>query len=60
MWKGSSQELCKVLLSEDGVVVLGQAAVRWLFIVMSFVVGISCGSVIVGQIEVITHPHPLH
>lgn len=40
-------------------VVLGQAAVRWLSIVMSFVVGISCGFVIVGQIEVITHPHPL-
>lgn len=58
MWKGSSQELCEVLLGEDGVMVLGQAAVRWLSIVMSFVVGISCGFVIVGQIEVITHPAP--
>lgn len=60
MWKGRSQELCRVLLWECGVVVLGCVAVRWLAIVTSFVVGISCRSVIVGQIEVINHPHPLN
>lgn len=49
MWKGSSQELCEV----------GGLAVRWLAFVTSFVLGISCGAVIVEQIEVITQPHPL-
>lgn len=47
----------EVLLGEYELVVLGWVAVRWLAIVTSFVVGISCGSVIVGQIEVINH-HP--
>lgn len=60
LWKGSSQELSGVLLWEYGLVVLGWVAVRWLAIVTSFVVGISCGSMIVGQIEVMKHPHPLH
>lgn len=41
------------------VVVSGWVAVRWLAIVTtSFVVGISCGSEIVGQIEVTNQPPP--
>lgn len=60
MWKGSSQELWEeALLGEHEVVVLGWVAVRRLAIVTSFVAGISCGSVIVGQIEVINHNPPL-
>lgn len=59
MWKGSSQELWEeALLGEYEVVVLGWVAVRRLAIVTSFVAGISCGSVIVGQIEVINHNPP--
>lgn len=49
----------EVLLGEYKLVVLGWVAVRWLAIVTSFVVGISCGSVIVGLIEVIPPP-PAH
>lgn len=61
MWRGKSQKLWEeALLGEYEVVVLGWVAVRRLAIVTSFVVGISCGSVIVGQIEVINHNPPFY
>lgn len=59
MWKGNSQKLWEeALLGEYEVVVLGWVAVRRLAIVTSFVAGISCGSVIVGEIEVINYNPP--
>lgn len=59
MWRGNSQKLWEeALLVEYEVAVLGWVAVRRIAIVTSFVEGISCGSVIVGQIEVINHNPP--